>query len=76
MSLPVWIQFMQQALKTVPVTTIEPPAGVTQIDGEWYYTEFNNKTGVLNLGSSGTDNGSQPLPTQEEKNRILDLFRN
>ena len=76
LSLPVWIQFMQQALKTVPVTTIEPPAGVTQIDGEWYYTEFNNKTGVLNLGSSGTDNGSQPLPTQEEKNRILDLFRN
>jgi hypothetical protein len=43
--------------------------------GEWFYTEYSGGRGVSSLG--GTGNGqAEPLPPEEERNRILDLFRN
>jgi penicillin-binding protein 1A len=81
LSLPIWIRFMEQALKTVPVTEPSVPEGVVNSGGEWYYTEYANNAGVTSVGledPSGGQNGSQliPLPPADERNRILDLFKN
>jgi len=50
LSLPVWISFMEAALRNVPVTTYTVPAGVVNVGGEWYYEEFAGGGGVASLG--------------------------
>ena len=79
LSLPIWINFMQHALKDVPVATYPVPAGVTNVGGEWYFDEFTPPNNVTGLGmNSSTFDSSTPTeaPPPEERNRILDLFRN
>jgi penicillin-binding protein 1A len=79
LSLPVWISFMQHALKGVPVAEIAAPEGVSNLGGEWYYTEFA-KGGVQSLGlepePAEGSHSVHSLPPAEEKKRILDLFKN
>jgi penicillin-binding protein 1A len=75
LSLPVWIDFMQQALKGVPVNMPTPPDGVAFVGGEWYYKEFIRDAGVVSLGMGGRNEGARDLPPQDEKRRILDLFK-
>ena len=53
LSLPVWIGFMEHALKSVPVTELPVPPGVVQVGGEWYYEEFARGNGVTSLGVDG-----------------------
>ncbi|OGB53274.1 MAG: penicillin-binding protein [Burkholderiales bacterium RIFOXYD12_FULL_59_19] len=79
LSLPVWIEFMTQALTHVPVMELAVPEGVVNVGGEWFYDEYAGGAGVSDLG---LDNGSDPaqplvipLPEADEKKRILDLFR-
>ena len=82
LSLPVWIAFMEYALKGVPVTQYAAPAGVVNTGGEWFYDEYANGAGVTSLGlndksvTPGPAVEIQPLPPADEKRRILDLFRN
>jgi penicillin-binding protein 1A len=90
LSLPIWINFMEYALKGVPVAEYPAPKGVVQLGGEWYYNEYARGGGVTSLGGgarrnpSSTTNPEQPFagdpgvdaPASEEKNRILDLFKN
>ena len=79
LSLPIWISFMQHALKDVPVATYPVPPGVVNMGGEWFYEEYAGGTGVTALGMNpGYFNPDQPTeaPPQEERSRILDLFRN
>ena len=78
LSLPIWIEFMSSALKGVPVTEPDVPAGVVNIDGEWFYDEYTNTTGITTLGveSEGIAPQVIPMPYEEEKKKILDLFRN
>jgi len=79
LSLPIWIDFMQHALKGVPVAELPVPPGVVNVGGEWFYEEFARNAGVTSLGVSegaGTENPDSPPPPSEERNRILDLFRN
>jgi hypothetical protein len=40
LSLPVWINFMETALKGVPVMEPAAPEGVVNVGGEWYYEEY------------------------------------
>jgi len=53
LSLPVWVNFMQEALRGVPVTEFTPPEGVVNIGGDWYYPEFAGGGGVSSLGGVG-----------------------
>ena len=83
LSLPVWINFMEYALKGVPVSEPPVPPGVVNLGGEWYYEEFARGSGVSSLGldgrSSEAESTSPPvqvLQPAEERRRILDLFRN
>ena len=40
LALPIWIDYMRQALKTQPVAMLQPPGGVQQVQGDWLYDEF------------------------------------
>ena len=78
LSLPIWIEFMSHALNGVPVTEPDVPAGVVNIDGEWFYDAYTNTTGITTLGVESEGNAPQviPMPYEEEKKKILDLFKN
>ena len=81
LSLPVWINFMERALKGVPVMEATVPPGVVNVGGEWFYEEFARNAGVANVGLENQPSPSstvapQAPPPPEERGRILDLFRN
>ncbi|HZY20088.1 MAG TPA: penicillin-binding protein 1A [Ramlibacter sp.] len=50
MSLPVWINFMESALKGVPEVSPAAPEGVVNVGGEWFYEEYSRGGGVSSLG--------------------------
>jgi penicillin-binding protein 1A len=62
LSVPIWIDFMQTALKGVPVMEPSAPEGVVNVAGEWYYDEYAPGKGVssLGLGSTPSDNPAPP----------------
>jgi penicillin-binding protein 1A len=55
LSLPVWVDFMQTALKGVPIMEPAAPEGVVNVGGDWYYEEYARGNGVSSLGLSGGD---------------------
>jgi len=86
LSLPIWIGYMQTALKGVPVSKIPEPPGVANIDGEWYFDDFTPGRGVASLGVENAESPAPPAeelsgvplgppPPPEERNRILEFFR-
>jgi penicillin-binding protein 1A len=89
LSLPIWINFMQQALQGVPVVTLTPPDGLTKASGDWVYTEFAS-VGVRSLGLGDSwglqkkeqdellnlSPGDAKPASAEEKNTILNMFKN
>ena len=74
LSLPVWISFMESALKNMPVMDAIAPEGVLYVNGDWYFEEYAKGSGVTSLGLGNEKGGT--LPEHDEKKRILDLFRN
>jgi penicillin-binding protein 1A len=72
LSLPVWIEFMQHALKGVAVSELKPPAGVVQRGGYWMYDEYGSGGGVSSLG---LEDPVPQAPSPEERSSILDLFK-
>ena len=75
LSLPVWIQFMETAARNLSNSVSAPPADLLQVDGDWIYPEFAGENGISSLDNEVNDK-AQALPPEEERNRILDLFRN
>ncbi|HWP17786.1 MAG TPA: penicillin-binding protein 1A [Burkholderiaceae bacterium] len=73
LALPVWIDYMQHALKGVPVQNYSAPDGVINLGGEWFYEEFTHGAGVASLG---LDEQIPATPTEDERKSILDLFKN
>jgi penicillin-binding protein 1A len=75
LSLPVWISYMAQVLKGVPVQPLLPPEGVVNVDGDWRYAEYAEGGYVPRIGleapaaaasdaaSSPPDGASGPSPT-------------
>jgi penicillin-binding protein 1A len=85
LSLPIWITYMETAIKGVPVAEVPAPAGVVNVGGEWYYDDYAPGRGVATLGVEGGPTPPAeaisgppigPTPAPEERSRILDLFRN
>jgi penicillin-binding protein 1A len=72
LALPVWIEFMQTALRGVAVQELAPPEGVVQSGPYWMFDEFAQDRGISSLGLD--DHVPQPAST-EERRSILDLFR-
>jgi penicillin-binding protein 1A len=73
LALPVWIEYMSQTIKGVPVAEAKVPEGVINVAGEWYYDEYSPGQGITTLGTEDAP-APQP-PTEDEKKGILDLFR-
>lgn len=90
LSLPIWISYMAEALKGVPVAELTAPSGVIHVGNEWYYEEYGPGRGVRGLGlndpwpgapvdaSAAPAEGETTGPALESEDRrsILDLFRN
>jgi penicillin-binding protein 1A len=76
LSLPVWISFMETALKNTPIMENSVPEGIVHQDGDWYYDEFVKGAGVSTLGHEEKPDAMQTPPAAEEKKKILDLFKN
>jgi penicillin-binding protein 1A len=72
LSLPVWIEYMQFALRGKPVEEMTPPEGVINLNGEWFYEEYTAGSGVRELASEPNVPGTT---TEDEKKSILDLFK-
>ncbi len=80
LSLPIWINFMETALKGVPNAEMAVPEGVVNLGGEWYYEEYARSAGVRSLGledpGPASDPATQAPAPETEKKSILDLFKN
>ena len=81
LSLPIWISFMERALKGVPVMENPVPEGVVNSGGEWFFSEYARNNGVSSLGMEDKSAETSPTPAggpspAEERSRIMDLFRN
>ncbi|OOG51483.1 penicillin-binding protein 1A [Polaromonas sp. C04] len=82
-ALPIWINFMQSALKGVPVAETPVPEGVVNVAGEWYYDEYAKGAGVSSVGlpnqpaqnPAGTPPTPASPPAPSERQRILDMFK-
>jgi penicillin-binding protein 1A len=72
LSLPVWIEYMQHALKGVPVEELAPPAGVVHSGPYWLYDDYAGGGGVVSLG---LEDSVPKAPSSEERSSILDLFK-
>jgi len=72
LSLPVWINFMETALRSQPVVVPSVPEGLVQVGGEWLFDEYANGGGVRSLGLGDSAAGG----ASDEKRKILDLFKN
>jgi penicillin-binding protein 1A len=82
LSLPVWINFMETALRGVPVSEPAVPEGLVHVNGDWYFEEFAKEGNVTSVGVTSESSTAKPAtptpapPAGEERSRILDLFRN
>jgi penicillin-binding protein 1A len=72
LALPVWIEWMGHALKSLPQADPVAPEGVVSVGGRWVYEEYASGEGVSSLGLQ--DKVPDPANT-EERSSILDLFR-
>src|ERR1700744_556004 len=72
LALPVWIEYMQTALKDVPQVPLVPPEGAMNVNGEWYYDEFGPANAVTSLG---LDDKLPQQTTDDEKKSIRYLFK-
>ena len=74
LALPIWISYMQKALKSVPVDERTMPDGLIAAGGDYYYAEYPPGTGVGTLGVAGpgTGAGAEPEKTRDEvKNELF-----
>ena len=68
LALPIWIGYMQKALKNEPVEERTVPDGLVHVGDEYYYAENPPGTGVQSL-----DVGAHPPPVEE---RVKEAVKN
>jgi penicillin-binding protein 1A len=68
LALPIWIGYMQKALKGVPVEERPVPQGLVQVNGEYYYAESPPGVGVMALEAA-----PPPVPVEQ---KVRDAVRN
>jgi penicillin-binding protein 1A len=72
LALPVWIEYMTQALKKLPEEQMSVPEGLVQQGGDWIFDDFAHGAGI---SSVGLDDKLPQAPDAAERKSILDLFR-
>jgi penicillin-binding protein 1A len=78
LALPIWISYMEKALKDVPIEERAVPEGLIQSGSDYYYAEYPPGAGIRSLGiaqqPSGETNAPQPQeePSKDEvKNELF-----
>jgi len=64
LALPIWISYMQKALKDAPMVDRVVPGGLIEANGEYYYTEYPPNASVHDLGMG--DQGTPASPEDEK----------
>ncbi len=72
LALPVWIEYMQHALKKLPEAPMPVPEGLIQQGGDWLFDEYGGNAGVRSVG---LEDKLPQAPSDTERKSILDLFR-
>jgi len=76
LALPVWIEYMSQALKRLPEQPMPVPEGLIQRGGDWVFDEYGPGAGISSVGLDEKEKPNQAPPTSDaERKSILDLFR-
>lgn len=71
LALPVWINYMQKALKDVPIEERLAPSGIIQAENDLYYAENPPGAGVQTVGLGEILNGEDGLARDEVKNELF-----
>ena len=64
LALPIWISYMQTALKNVPNVQRTVPDGLLEANNEYYYAEYPPGSGVRTIGLN--DFGSDTTPEEQK----------
>jgi penicillin-binding protein 1A len=89
LALPIWTDYMREALRGKPESQRAVPAGLVQVDGDWMYEENVNGNAVRSIDVDESPKwpgnfweklfGKPPAPPppeeQKEKQRFDDLYR-
>ncbi|MFC5472988.1 penicillin-binding protein 1A [Paraherbaspirillum soli] len=71
LALPVWMSFMQQALKGVPMEDRTVPDGLIQAGAEYYYAEYPPGAGTQSLGVGTAPRSDEEKAQDEVKNELF-----
>lgn len=66
LALPIWISYMQKALKDVPVEERVVPEGLIYAGNDYFYAEFPPGAGIRNLGIAEEPSEATEAPLPEE----------
>ncbi len=71
LALPIWIGYMQKALKEIPIEERVVPDGMILVGSEYYYVENPPGTGVSSLGVNGHNATPEEHGKDEVKNELF-----
>ncbi|MQR02687.1 penicillin-binding protein 1A [Glaciimonas soli] len=74
LALPIWIEYMQKALKNVPIKERAVPNGLLHSGSEYYYAEYPPGTGVTSI--TGTGSGTNLSGVSVANSNISNANRN
>ncbi|HJU99563.1 MAG TPA: penicillin-binding protein 1A [Burkholderiaceae bacterium] len=71
LALPIWIGYMQKALKSIPIEERAVPEGMMLVGDEYYYAENPPGTGVHNLDGPGHGTPAEEKARDTVKNELF-----
>jgi penicillin-binding protein 1A len=71
LALPIWIGYMQKALKNIPVEERAVPEGIIMADGEYYYAENPPGMGVQSLEGNTRGTPAEEKAKDAVKNELF-----
>jgi penicillin-binding protein 1A len=66
LALPIWINYMQKALKDVPVEERIVPEGLIHAGNDYFYAEYPPGAGIRSLGIADEPSEASDAPLPEE----------
>ena len=70
-ALPIWIGYMQKALKDLPIEERAVPEGIIQVGGDYFYAENPPGAGVRSLGLTDRPATEEEKAKEEVKNELF-----
>jgi penicillin-binding protein 1A len=71
LALPIWISYMQKALKNIPIEERAVPDNMVMVDGEYYYAENPPGTGVHSLEGASRGTPAEEKAKDAVKNELF-----